>query len=1113
MVRNSKRKAFTIVELVIVIAVIAILAAVMIPTFSGIIENADVSADRQKLDAVNKQIRVYIDTVNQKDITTGEELRAALSGEGTATGVNFFEQFNPQSAKYGYHYWYDEAKQEVVLSKMESLTQAAVPGKMIVRADSPATENAGQIAPHDPRSFTSGFYFLDQSGNEIADLFAAIDNLSAEANLDAYTEKRDAVEALIAKRGDNRQLAENLIERLNSTTILSGNDPIVAASGTKYLHIPANKTNNDYTLQGVGSTVDLHAAFNPNITLPENVKTGDALNAVNAALKDRNQEFHVSVEGNFDTTDTAAFAAKIKDIFGAGSVNGTITVNGNITGNTSDGINIEFTGKIEINVKLDYKNPVSESFTVSADSDYFVGITTDKSEGVNYVANGYIALHKIKATETFTLALTSGELRGETGPTFFQDVEWEVVEGEDVEIGEDGKSVVFGKDFDGTTVVLRATPVAVNDVEGAVIPTSEIELTVVTINNVKFNYASNGTSTQYPVTYDDPFFVEYGDTNTSANFGAFTYSYIVNKTESPITGLDDATKAALAPTIDVIVDANAYFDIDHTDGTFSLVFKVDGIKTITTDVTQKITVKVGTDEYKYDVTIEPWPFALAIPSYKNEIDFSRNDDGEIEYIDHRYTIGDDNPIKLGTLFKPSEIFTGVALNETITVRIYKGATPSGDGTPSSPTSVVEINDITGDWRNYELSLSKDEDITTIEIGTNENLIYAWVKVVDGKNIYTEAEFINADPANNNKPIAGTDTQSIVLHSNLDFTNTVLDPNNLAYGKNNVVRTMKDAHLYGNYYTIEAYDFYDPDRDTANGMSFLSTSGDCSLNQVIIDGPIYHSASLSANNIDLSKVISGLQTNAYGFFCYGVMCSGNMVMNDTYISGFNSPVRLTGVFEANNTVFSGGAWSNVFINNCTSVTFTDSVTIQQKGGYTPTFTNPNDADAKILGMGIYVHGKTQKDALSINLNNLEQYNWVSNDYKGDFGFYIDLALGEVFKSGNAATTLYKHTLNNTDYVNAGIISMGITAKVFGKALADFPLYNIKNIVNDDYNSAQYTTGDPVKSGAIVLGTGYEVTVQVSSNPHASGCDCANGVNYTYGVTDFVGEKISTPSVAE
>ena len=42
---NKNRKGFTIVELVIVIAIIAILAAVLIPTFASLIAKANVSVD------------------------------------------------------------------------------------------------------------------------------------------------------------------------------------------------------------------------------------------------------------------------------------------------------------------------------------------------------------------------------------------------------------------------------------------------------------------------------------------------------------------------------------------------------------------------------------------------------------------------------------------------------------------------------------------------------------------------------------------------------------------------------------------------------------------------------------------------------------------------------------------------------------------------------------------------------------------------------------------------------------------------------------------------------------------------------------------------------------
>ncbi len=45
--KNTKKKGFTIVELVIVIAVIAVLAAVLIPTFTGVVKSANVSAAMQ----------------------------------------------------------------------------------------------------------------------------------------------------------------------------------------------------------------------------------------------------------------------------------------------------------------------------------------------------------------------------------------------------------------------------------------------------------------------------------------------------------------------------------------------------------------------------------------------------------------------------------------------------------------------------------------------------------------------------------------------------------------------------------------------------------------------------------------------------------------------------------------------------------------------------------------------------------------------------------------------------------------------------------------------------------------------------------------------------------
>ena len=53
--KKMNKKGFTIVELVIVIAVIAILAGVMIPTFSGIVEKAEISKVKQQATALYKE--------------------------------------------------------------------------------------------------------------------------------------------------------------------------------------------------------------------------------------------------------------------------------------------------------------------------------------------------------------------------------------------------------------------------------------------------------------------------------------------------------------------------------------------------------------------------------------------------------------------------------------------------------------------------------------------------------------------------------------------------------------------------------------------------------------------------------------------------------------------------------------------------------------------------------------------------------------------------------------------------------------------------------------------------------------------------------------------------
>lgn len=108
--KNNKKRGFTIVELVIVIAVIAILAAVLIPTFSNVIKKANESKalqqarnmwydyiatlsteDIQKLDTINGTIKYDVDGVadTTDDVYYFTITKGSFMGATTTAGDDY----------------------------------------------------------------------------------------------------------------------------------------------------------------------------------------------------------------------------------------------------------------------------------------------------------------------------------------------------------------------------------------------------------------------------------------------------------------------------------------------------------------------------------------------------------------------------------------------------------------------------------------------------------------------------------------------------------------------------------------------------------------------------------------------------------------------------------------------------------------------------------------------------------------------------------------------------------------------------------------------------------------------------------------------------------------
>ena len=78
-ISSKKVLGFTLVELVIVIAVIAVLAAVLVPTFIGVIDSANNSADLQLVRNMNTVVTTNLD----EDVAaTAENHRKLLKDNG-----------------------------------------------------------------------------------------------------------------------------------------------------------------------------------------------------------------------------------------------------------------------------------------------------------------------------------------------------------------------------------------------------------------------------------------------------------------------------------------------------------------------------------------------------------------------------------------------------------------------------------------------------------------------------------------------------------------------------------------------------------------------------------------------------------------------------------------------------------------------------------------------------------------------------------------------------------------------------------------------------------------------------------------------------------------------
>ena len=152
---RSRKKGFTIVELMIVIVIIGILIAIIVPSVTSAIESANIASDQSDVKNMNTILQVYC-VQNGVDTTKlqAPEVRAIVSSEQK----NY--TFVPKSSKG--IYWYSVNEGKIVYSTNGD------PNNVVLSNVAHA-----EFKPRSPEELVEGYLYLN-TGDELDEVFTAL---------------------------------------------------------------------------------------------------------------------------------------------------------------------------------------------------------------------------------------------------------------------------------------------------------------------------------------------------------------------------------------------------------------------------------------------------------------------------------------------------------------------------------------------------------------------------------------------------------------------------------------------------------------------------------------------------------------------------------------------------------------------------------------------------------------------------------------------------------------------------------------------------------------------------------------------------------------------------
>ncbi|MBR2380877.1 MAG: type II secretion system protein [Clostridia bacterium] len=967
--KKQQKKAFTLVELLVVIAILAILASVAVVGYTAFIKNAAVSNDENvvaqmnrylealKADSASDYYNVEIHAGNVKQLTA-HILQESGMGE-----------LEPAAEKYGYNFYFNLEDGEYVVKRNQEAYDASLLTRNYLRGIYVHAEGESETSRYEKRLencfTTNNQYFLVDTLGSLAELINSVYNIGTDAEGATKTVSGEEIDALIDSLAGTELhtfvsvnvviVTEGKNYRLNSEDSEGeAPDNVIVLSGVTFINTHTQTKNENGEWVDVENVEKL--AETDKLTLPETVEAveKDALKlADNAEIYTDKSPEELSTISNGSFTD-ANIKSKDGNTYKAGT--------DGITNTEDETLHVYNYAYGLTNITIENGDSVAVTPAV-ANKD--IVIAGDITVNIPYEVNSF----------TIHLSLEDNREENSTAPVLGQDtIAWST---------DDTTKSAVGYSYSITNQTL----------------TVSLKADQSWPNNFTLTASSNGVVRNFVINVEDI-------TAGSVTFNGTDLVEGETPNMTVITSSSENITYAIAKG-DYTYTHNNLGVCDDTirvayDGTGAT---VDGTNLVaTSNGSGTLTITVGSEAHTYltytvNLTIADTSNFAVQPANKNIT-----------------VVGNGNAVNVSELFK---LNANATIPEGAELVVFAGGSYNGDtymtpnrnelqategadpglsvDSPGQKITKDNFNTLTLDFDGADANNAIRLAVMHNGVRISEDVI---VKVVDGYNVrnYTDLTSNVNTTADKNGNYSYPLTSSVVFLDNITMS-----------GEVNFLQIPAGKTLYGNGFKFDIT----AGRKKEEGIINLKGT----LRDVMVVGAVYSKFSFSAGDDYGSSAVNA---------------TGSAYIYNSYIANTRSPLRTSGAgVVIEDSVLFGGRYSNIDMTGGT-ITIRGTVTTVQQVYSVAKENNGGTAANNVIGMGVSAWFNDGKKNVVIEEGaNLVQYNFMDSSISQYLpqlkvaSIYEVMDLKEPFNAMFNDTATYGNYMytaaNGKTYANSGIVS--------------------------------------------------------------------------------------------